>query len=240
MSDLNKSTFIETVASTPDKDITGETLDVTGADISALEEGRGFVNSDHRNTFEHMIGRVVGAKKIMKASDCETPYQTKKWDELKKPYIWAKAEIWDGVGHSEADAVASIYKFYGDKNEDAPIKVSVEGKTLQRGKDGHLKRTVIRDLALTVKPCNRKTHTEVTGIAKSVGADINSLMKSDAPSYIETPEMDPLERIYRLSIAAKQLLKAAGSLPVKNKKIELKSPKLLEELKQEIARLKIA
>lgn len=236
--ELKKSTVIECVASTSDRDVANESLDVEGADISPLLEGRGFVNSDHRNDFAHLVGRVLEAKKISKMEDCKTPSQIKYWQDLRKPFIWAKAEIWDGTGHKEADSIASIYKFYQSRNEDAPIKVSVEGKTLERGSNGHLKRTLIKGIALTVAPCNRKTRTDVVMVTKSLGLDSDSLVKNEdtIPSYVEMNE-GPLDRIYALATTAKQLLKdAQGSN--KASAFEMKSPALLQGLKKITAPLK--
>lgn len=230
--DLKKSTIIECVASTPDRDVANETLDIEGADISPLLEGRGFVNSDHRNDFAHLVGRVLDAKKITKAEDCKTPSQVKYWQDLRKPFIWAKAEIWDGSGHKEADSIASIYKFYQGRNEEAPIKVSVEGKTLERGSGGHLKRTLIKGIALTVAPCNRKTRTDVVQVTKSLGLDADSLVKNEdaIPMFVEIAD-NPIERVLALADKAKAMLKDI-KLAKSDVAFEMKSPVLLERLKQ--------
>ncbi len=239
---LNKSTVIECIASTPDRDITNESLDISGADISPLKEGRGFVNSDHRNDFAHLIGRVLDAKKITKAEDCETPAQIKFWNELQgKPFIWTKAELWDGTGHKEADSLASIYKFYQSKNETPPVKVSVEGKTLERGPNGRLKKTLIRGIALTVAPANRATRSEVVQITKSLGGDA-ALVKAEGysvPGFIEISE-PPFERLYQLAVTARELLRGTRTNLVKAEKrgIELKSPVLLERVKHFTTSLK--
>lgn len=239
--ELKKSTIIECIASTSDRDVTNESLDIEGADISPLLEGRGFVNSDHSPRFEHLVGRVLDAKKIKSLNDCATPAQIKFWNEIKKPFIWTKAELFDGSGHKEADSIASIYKFYQNKNENPPVKVSVEGKTLERGSNGVLKRTLIKGIALTVHPCNRATKTEVVQITKSLGTEY--MMKSETaiiPGFIEVTD-DSAERLYSLTLVARQLLAQASSLvkaeqeqkPVTG--LELKSPALLERLKQLMA-----
>jgi len=231
---LRKSTVIECVASTSDRDITNEVLDLDGADISPLLEGRGFVNADHRQGFDSLLGRVMEAKKITKMEDCTTPTQIKYWQELQRPFLWTKAELWDGVGHKEADSVASIYKFYSAKNEAPPIKVSVEGKTIQRGPDGKLSKTQIRGIALTIAPCNRNTRTEVTAINKSVGAD-DSLIKSEdyEVPFFREQSVEPLQKIYQLAVTARELLREARiSLSKADSGIVLlKSPVLLERLK---------
>lgn len=218
MEPMKKSTIIEGIASTESKDSQGETLDLDGADISQLLEGRGFVNSDHSGRFEHLVGRVLEAKKIYSMDDCETPQQVKYFSESRKPYLWTKIELWDGCGHKEADAIGSIYNFYRDKNEDAPIKLSVEGKTLERGRNGSLKRTQIKGVALTVHPANKKTKTDVVGIVKSVGAP-ESLVKSETyivPLFIEERERNPLESILSLAVNAKELIKSARRDKQKN------------------------
>jgi hypothetical protein len=242
--DLKKSTIIECIASTADRDVTNESLDIEGADITPLLEGRGFVNSDHSPRFEHLVGRVLDAKKIKSLEDCATPAQIKFWNEVKKPFIWTKAELFDGSGHKEADSIASIYKFYQNKNETPPVKVSVEGKTLERGPNGLLKRTLIKGIALTVHPCNRATKTEVVQITKSLGTEY--MMKSETaviPSFIEVAD-DSADRLYKLTLVARQLLAQASGLakteqeekPVSG--LELKSPALLERLKQLMATYK--
>lgn len=210
MEPLAKATIIEGVASTAARDQQGECLDVDGADISALLEGRGFANSDHSGRFEHLVGRVIAAKKIKALSDCETPGQIKYFQDLKKPFIWTKIELWDGHGHKEADAIGSIYNHYQSKGEESPIKLSVEGKTIERGANGILKRTLIKGVALTVHPANRTTRTEVVGIAKSMNAP-ESLIKNEGesvPGFIEQQDQNPIERLYDLAVNARELIKS--------------------------------
>jgi hypothetical protein len=233
--ELSKSTIIEGVASTEAKDSQGESLDLNGADISALLEGRGFVNSDHSNRFEHLVGRVLEAKKVHDVSDCETAQQVKYFSDKKKPFLWTKLELWDGHGHKEADAISSIYNYYTQKNEEAPIKLSVEGKTLERGKGGLLKRTVIKGVALTVHPANKTTKTDVVGIVKSAGAP-ESLVKSESyevPLFIEEVDRGPVERIFDLAVTAKNLIQRAGSLQKsESSRRQLKCHKSLEQFRK--------
>lgn len=209
MGKLAKATIIEGIASTSARDQQGETLDIDGADIGPLLEGRGFVNSDHSGRFEHLVGRVLKAKKIKDLGDCETPSQIKYYSDLKKPFLWTQLELWDGHGHKEADAIGSIYKFYQSKNEEPPVKLSVEGKTIERGPNGTLKRTLIKGIALTVHPANRTTRTDVVGIVKSMGAS-EDLVKNDTyrvPVFIEQKSTGPAERLYDLAVNARELIK---------------------------------
>jgi hypothetical protein len=235
MDKLKKSIVIECIASTPDKDVAGETLNIAGADITPLLEQRGYLNSDHRNDFAHTVGKVLDAKKILKVEDCETPTQLKYWQEVKKPFIWAKGELYDGVGHKEADAIASIYKFYMAKGETPPIKVSVEGKTLER-EGSNLKRTMIKGLALTLAPCNRKTKSEVTQITKSMGVDARKLFKSEeSPLFVEV-EDSSIERLSALVNQAKEMISDIRKSESTQTMVQLQSPKLLENLKKLLKR----
>lgn len=223
MEDLKKGTIIETVASTFDRDSQGEQLDIEGADISPLQQGLGFANSDHMPGFDKLVGHVLDAKKIMKAEDAETSFQMKEWSRLRKPFIAAKIELWDNTGHKEADAIGAIYKHYNAKGQPSPIKVSVEGKILERGRgnESHvLKQTLIKGIAITVQPANKQTSTEVVGIAKSVGMNADSLMKTETPpAFIEVSDsksdtLSHLTKLHRLLITANKMMQGV----VKDKK----------------------
>lgn len=233
MEDLRKATIIEGIASTAHRDSQGEVLDLDGADITPLLEGRGFVNSDHSNRFEHLVGRVLNAKKIKSLGDCETPSQVKYYMDIKKPFIWTQLELWDGHGHKEADAIGSIYKFYDSKGEKSPIKLSVEGKTLERSNGGILKRTIIKGVAITVYPANKTTRTEVTGLVKSAGCDMD-LVKSDGtpvPFFIEEREPSKMEYLFQLAMSARNHLMELAGLR-KSENINSRIARLRESLEE--------
>jgi hypothetical protein len=213
MDDLKKGLVIETVMSTEDVDSAKERLVIAGADITPLKQGNGFVNSDHDKSFSKLTGRILDAEKIFKAEDCKTPYQHRKWSELKRPFIWGRLELWDGYGHAEADSIASIYRFYQAKGEEPPIKTSVEGKRIEKAPDGRLTKTLIKGVALTVVPCNGTTHTQVTDIIKSHGANPDTLIKSQPGSdFIEVVDSNPIERVTELLSVAANLLEAAAKM----------------------------
>jgi hypothetical protein len=234
--DLTKSTIIEGVASTSSRDSQGEVLDLAGADISPLLEGRGFVNSDHSGKFEHLVGRCLDSKKIYSIDDCSTPSQLKYWDQQRRPFLWTKLELWDGVDHKEADSIASIYKFYQNKNEEAPIKLSVEGKTLERGNNGVLKRTMIKGIALTVHPANRATRTEVTNIVKNAGGNEDLIKSEDekVPIFIEQENQKPLIKLYSLAVTARDLLKKVSDVKAEKRQVDpiAKCRSALDKLRQ--------
>lgn len=141
-------------------DSSGEVLDVDGADILDLEEGRGVLNYEHKGAEEkdsngqEIVGKITYAHKIMKESDCENARQRKYWKQVKHPYIYGVCRLYDGAGHEGAKALAAQIRDHVANEEPILVRFSVEGSTLE--KDGNvLKRSVIRRVALTLKPCNR-------------------------------------------------------------------------------------
>jgi len=172
MSKLAKNLIVEGVLSAQVPDTAGEVLDVAGADISELQTGRAPVNTEHinpedikkdmeNNGFQAIVGRVVSAKKIFKADDCDTPFELQAYKNLGVPLIWGTIEIFDGPkAHDNARAAASVIKHYDDAGVKQLIGYSVEGSTLKR--EGNLlKETVIKRLALTAKPANKAAVVQV-------------------------------------------------------------------------------
>lgn len=198
---LRKNVILEGVFSAETPDTSGEVLDIRGADISALVSN-GYVNTEHISPtdaeksdsapseqaastqgFQTIVGRILRAKKIFSEKDAETPKELNAWKTFKVPLIYGALELWDGPeAHANAQAAASIAKMLA-KNPDGPkLGVSVEGATLKR--DGkRLAATVIRDLALTLKPCLRSARINVS--------DAYSLHKNEYTSAYKG-EGDPL------------------------------------------------
>jgi hypothetical protein len=141
-------------------DSSGEVLDVEGADIQDLEEGRGVLNYEHKgaedkdSNGQEIVGKIVTAKKIFSEKDCETSRQVAFWKKVKHPFIYGVCRLYDGAGHEGAKALAAQIRDHHANSEPILVRFSVEGSTLE--KDGNvLKRSVIRRVALTLKPCNR-------------------------------------------------------------------------------------
>jgi diguanylate cyclase (GGDEF)-like protein len=141
-------------------DSSGEVLDVEGADILDLEEGRGVLNYEHKgaedkdSNGQEIVGKIVTAKKIFSESDCDNARQKAFWKKVKHPFIYGVCRLYDGAGHEGAKALAAQIRDHHANSEPILVRFSVEGSTLE--KDGNvLKRSVIRRVALTLKPCNR-------------------------------------------------------------------------------------
>ena len=192
--DKNLGAEIDGVVASELRDTQGEILDVKGADISDLTSGKGYWNSDHRNNFTDIVGRVTFAKKIFKIEDCDDERQRYFYNKLKTPIIYAKGHLFDQDGdHQNAKAVAAILRNQARTDSPLKLKASVEGGVVERGKDSRLlKRTKISRIALTFVPANQNTLIESPQLQKSsVPGDMElvkslvPLAKADAPSFIE-------------------------------------------------------
>lgn len=141
-------------------DSSGEILDVEGADISDLEEGKGVLNYEHKgaedktSNGQEIVGKILTAKKVFKESDCDNARQRAFWKKVRHPFIYGVCRLYDGAGHEGAKALAAQIRDHHANNEPILVRFSVEGSTLE--KEGNtLKRSVIRRVALTLKPCNK-------------------------------------------------------------------------------------
>jgi hypothetical protein len=220
MDDLKKGLIFEGLASAELKDQTNEVMSLEGMDITDLENGTGYLNWDHSNAPQDIIGKVISAKKIFNDKDCETPNQKKFWDQVKEPFLWIKGEIFTEGGPNEfekAKQVAALMKRFSQYGL-SPIRLSVEGKVLQRdGKDDKvLARTSVSRVAVTARPCLKETRTEIVGessVQKAIhDLGLDTLSKNELGSIPDpTPisiEMNPTEK----ALAALNSLKKALSV----------------------------
>lgn len=175
MQNLIKNVIMSGIFSVETPDTAGEVLDVHGADISDLQTGKATLNTEHINPddaeksevpdefkgFQSIVGRVVNAKKIFSDKDCENDLELRAWKEYKKPLIYGTVEIWDGPEATEnARAAASIARMFSKSKEGPQLGLSVEGATVKR-EGNMLKHTIIKKMALTMKPANRSARIDI-------------------------------------------------------------------------------
>jgi hypothetical protein len=192
-------------------DSSGEILDVDGCDISTLAKD-GVANYEHKegdkktpgsgNNGEEIVGRIIYAKKIFSVSDCDTDREEKYWDEVKIPFIYGMVRLYDGAGHSGAQALAAQIRDHHANEEPTLVRFSIEGSTLDRDKDNpnRLLVSVARRVALTLKPCNRtcasglisdpkapegfdKQPETDTHVTRLIGAPVEKTEKLQHPLY---------------------------------------------------------
>jgi len=147
-------------------DSSGEILEIKGVDISDGEEGKALANWEHRDeeangaSSNDFVGKIIYVKKIFKKGDCETDRQRHYWDEIKVPFLYGMVRLFDGSGHLNAVSLAAIVRDQIEHNEPLLVRYSIQGGTLER-KGNRLKRTIMRQVAITVKPCNK---TAISGL----------------------------------------------------------------------------
>lgn len=215
-------------------DTSGESIDLKGADFSDVDAGTCMLNWEHlgENTPNHahsandIVGRVLYVKKIYKESDCETARQKFFWDKFQLPFAYGVCRLFDGAGHDGARAIAAIIRDQHANGELLCCRFSVEGSTLDR-KDGKLTETVVRRVAVTVKPANRSANSGLLvdpnapdGYDKSPERKdiLEDLTRHEHPMYAKLGgwtecEIQPLQRAeadeqLKAYVKAKVLLKA--------------------------------
>jgi hypothetical protein len=135
-----------------------------------------------------VIGRCVFAKKIYKASDCDSDRERMYWDQIKLPFIYGKFRLFDGAGHPSAIAAAASIRDMLHAGEDILIRFSIEGATLQR-KGNVLEKSVARKVAATWKPCNKSANSGViadpNGPPLPVRDDVVTKKEHEHPGFMK-------------------------------------------------------
>ncbi len=158
---------IDGVAASEAVDSSGERIVLKGLDISEFEEGRGTLNYEHRGddspgaSGNDIVGEITYSKKIFNKGDCEDDRQLGYWERVRLPFLYIRAELFDGDGdHAGAKSLAAVIRHYKTRGKQILVRYSVEGSTIK--KTGNLlKECIARRCALTVKPCNRSCFSDV-------------------------------------------------------------------------------
>lgn len=132
---------IRGLASTDDVDLQGEIVKQTGLDVSPIKEGRGWINYNHSNTPEDMVGKLNDAEVSDKGLMIEG-------------YLFKK--------HSRAQSIYQVLKSLDEKDRHS-VKLSIEGKILKRtGKNNRVIASAKVDkVAVTFDPINTNTYVEL-------------------------------------------------------------------------------
>jgi hypothetical protein len=235
MSDLKKNVILAGIFSVETPDTSGEVLSIEGADISDLQTGKATLNTEHINPedaeksetpdnfkgFQSVVGRVINAKKIFSDQDCSDDGELRAWKEYKKPLIYGSVEIWDGPDATDnARGAASIARMFAKAKDGPQLGLSVEGATLKR--DGNLlKQTVIRKMALTMKPANRSATIDIV-------KDTNAPSVTKSMTKITTGELEPLHK----SIAMQNIFCISEPLRIIEETVQEKLANALQTLRK--------
>jgi len=162
---MKKNTIIDGIAASEHLDSSGESLSIEGMDISSLGGPDSILNWEHgsKDRPSQVVGKVTFAKKIMKKDGAKTKREKYFWNKIKKPFVYIKAELFDGIGHSGAQDVAAMLRYKNkDKGEESRLVVgfSIEGGKMDK-KGMVVTKSIARDVAITVKPCNKVCDAEL-------------------------------------------------------------------------------
>jgi len=212
MNKLTKSMVIDGIAASQAIDSSGEILDIEGLDISSVKEGTAQINYEHRSdssdgaSANDIIGHITYAKKIFGPKDCENDRQLKYWNSVQLPFVYIKAELFDGEGHVGAQAAAALIRYYHLRRLPLVARYSIEGSTLKR-EGNTLKRSIMKRVSLTVKPCNRSCISGVLSDGEKPEASpdaLESLKRFENPGRaklggyegeFEPVVLDPLQKM---------------------------------------------
>jgi hypothetical protein len=138
---------VKGLASTEDIDLQGEIIKAAGADLSPIDEKKGWLNFEHRQGVEDLVGVLEGYNK--------TPNGIFVSGRMFKDHDRAKAIIQVMQGLSEKDGPR--------------IGLSVEGSVLERDPNNEkvITKCIIKNVAITMSPVNPKTHLS---LVKSLAA----------------------------------------------------------------------
>jgi hypothetical protein len=195
MSDKSKlGTIIDGIAASQHIDSSAECLDIEGMDISSLGSADSILNFEH-NSKQHpaqVCGKVTFAKKIFKKSDCSNDRERYFWDFCKKPFVYVKGELFDhpDLDHDGARNVAALLRYDNrDKGEKARrlISFSIEGGKIDK-KGMTVTKSIARDLALTIKHCNKMCIAEIVDDIKE---------RKDLYKREQDPELPVLTGVYK-------------------------------------------
>ena len=139
--DPYRDCHIKGIASTEDRDLQSEILKSNGLNISALNEGKGIFNYDHKEGPENVIGKVEEA-------------------DITDQGLQVQGYLFKD--HDRGKAFLQILKSLKPKDKHR-VQMSVEGKILERsGIDSKvITKANITKVALTLDPVNPKTYTEL-------------------------------------------------------------------------------
>jgi len=211
--------WIDGIAATSTPDVTGEMLNIDGADISDLENGRGRINDNHSPIMFGHLGRVTEAKKIKTEEEAKLDPRVKYfWDKNKTPFIYFKGYLYNDEDHINSKAAIAILRNLYSENTPLQIGASVEGGVVRMGATNEkvLEKTKIHSVALTFVPCNKQSLVEPMELTKSLTPEeyasdweliksATSLAKSYVPSFRYVQQVAQAETISKKIQYIKQL-----------------------------------
>lgn len=163
---------IRGLASTEDRDLEGEIVKQKGLDISPIKEGRGWINFNHSQDPEDIVGKLTDGRIGKEGLEIEG-------------YLFKK--------HKRAQAIYSILRSLDEKDRHS-IKYSIEGDVQQRaGRNKDIvTAAVVNKVSITFDPINTNTYVELVKSLKAMNKKQEVLEKATpVPDIAKTDPEGP-------------------------------------------------
>ena len=188
------ATYIAGNASNGFWDTAGESVDLTGMDISTLEGS--VLNWEHKSEKPtDYVGKILKAKKIFSAEDCSNELEKKYWDKCQVPFLFCLCVLFSEY-QPAAKEVAGIFAFDTANPTLKPtLGFSVEGSKAEIV-SGVITKSIARKLTLTAQPANHACVADKVDLNASVKPvdPLSSLFKSQSVE-IELLSLEKLEKM---------------------------------------------
>lgn len=141
-------------------DSSAESICIKTMDLSTFTDAKtGVLNYEHQGPEkggqgQEIVGKILTAKKIFSAKDCENERERMYWNRVKSPMVYGTCRLYDAAGHAGAKALAAMIRDHVANDEPILVRFSIEGHTI--GREGNkLTETIAKRVAMTLTPCNR-------------------------------------------------------------------------------------
>lgn len=174
-------TLIDGIAASENIDSSGEIISVAGMDISSLDKTGNFNWEHKKDQPNQIVGKILKAKKIFKAEDCDNERERYFWNKCKVPYVYVMGELFDEYTDS-GKHVAGLFKYDADKkgiNEHNVVGFSIEGAKLDK-KGMTITRSIARKCTITEAPCNKAAIAEAMPEKPKKTEDLADFFKSES------------------------------------------------------------
>lgn len=174
--------FIHGIAASENIDSSGERISIMGMDTSSLAVD-GVFNYEHKSDSpQHIVGKVLKAKKIFSEQDCEDDAQLEFFRKCGVPYLYVMGELFDDYKES-AKEVAGMFRYDADHketNDKSVMNFSIEGAKIDK-KGMDILKSIARKVTLTALPCNKAAIAQMvsTAPAKPKKNSIDELFKTE-------------------------------------------------------------
>lgn len=185
------ATFLDGIGTSQNIDSSGERISVAGMDISTLAYDGVFTYEHEIATNEkgekisikfpeQTVGKILKAKKIFSADDCDDDRELYFWNKVQTPFVYIMGELFDDYTDAARDLAGKL-RYDADhkgQNKHNVINFSIEGRYV--AKEGmEVTKSIARKCTITTLPCNKAALAELVPQKRPKGDDMDSLFKTE-------------------------------------------------------------